>query len=34
MTTSLPPHSLGLIVASLEEGEEPTHVESRCSQAV
>lgn len=28
------PHSLGLVVASLEEGEEPTHVESRRSEAV
>ena len=25
---------LGLIIASLEEGEKPTHVESRCSEAV
>ena len=25
---------LGLVIASLEEGEEPTHVESRCSEAV
>lgn len=27
-------HSLGLIIASLEEGEESAHVERRCSKAV
>ena len=31
---ALSQYSLGLVIASLEEGEEPTHVESCCSEAV